>query len=327
MKRWFSAAVLMLGIAPFAWAQASIVDIEYVKAALARGALLWDARDADDYTRGHIPGAVNVGDPTLALRDKNTEDYLPVPQLEKVLGAAGLDPAREIIVYGERGLPSVYFALLTLRYFGAAKARVFHDGIDAWRAAGQPVSTTPVQTKAVTLKLVPQPGVTVESREVVAALKRADVQFVDVRTAKEFKGEDVRAIRGGHIPGAINIPYEQNWVDPDVRGKMRAGTVKDSMGASLKAPDELARLYGSLDPAKETVVYCQSGNRASETAIVLADLGFKKVRVYDSSWLGYASWLSAPAEDEVWTNFGSLPAAIRGLENRFGELEKQRAAK
>ena len=327
MKQWISAAVLMCGIVSSTWAQPSIVDIEYVKAAAARGALLWDARDADDYAKGHIPGAVNIGDPTLALRDKNTEDYLPVPQLEKLMGAAGLDPAREIVVYGERGLPSVYFAQLTLRYFGATNTRVFHDGIDAWRAAGQPVSTTPAKPKSVTLKLAPQPGVTVESREVVAALKRADVQFVDVRTAKEFRGEDVRAIRGGHIPGAINIPYEQNWVDPDVRGKMRAGTVKDSMGASLKARDELARLYGRLDPAKETVVYCQSGNRASETAVVLADLGFRNVKVYDSSWLGYASWLSAPAEDEVWTNFGSLPATLRGLENRFGELEKQRASK
>jgi thiosulfate/3-mercaptopyruvate sulfurtransferase len=60
---------------------------------------------------------------------------------------------------------------------------------------------------------------------------------------------------------------------------------------------------------------------------VLLDLGFKNVKVYDSSWLGYSSWLSAPAEDEVWTNFGSLPAAIRTMENRFGELEKQRAAR
>jgi thiosulfate/3-mercaptopyruvate sulfurtransferase len=327
MNRWISAAVLLLGIASSAWAQSNIVDVDYVKAAVARGALLWDARDADDYAKGHIPGAVNVGDPTLSLRDKNTEDYLPTAQIEKVMGAAGIDPAREIIVYGDRGLPSVYFAQLTLRYFGATNARVFHDGIDGWRAAGQPLATVPTKPKAVALKLTPQPGVTVESKEVVAVLKRPDVQFIDVRTPKEFRGEDIRAIRGGHIPGAVNVPYEQNWVDPDTRAKMRAGTVKDSTGASLKPREELTKLYSKLDPAKETIIYCQSGNRAAETAVVLADLGFKKVRVYDSSWLGYASWLSAPADDEVWTNFGSLPAAIRGLENRFGELEKQRAAK
>ena len=327
MKRWISSAILLLGIVSSAWAQTSIVDVEYVKAAVARGVLLWDARDADDFAAGHIPGAVNIGDPTISLRDKNTEDYLPIGQIEKALGAAGIDPAREIIVYGDRGLPSTYFAHVTLRHFGASNAKVFHDGIEGWRSAGQPVSTTPAKPRPVALKLVPRPGVISESKEVVAALKRPDVQFLDVRTVKEYRGEDVRAIRGGHIPGAINIPFEQNWVDPDTRNKLRSGAVKDSSGMSLKPRDQLMKLYEKLDPNKEIHVYCQSSNRASQTAVVLLDLGFKNVKVYDSSWLGYSSWLSAPAEDEIWTNFGSLPAAMRAIENRFGELEKQRAAR
>ncbi len=327
MKRWISSAILLLGIASSAWAQTSIVDVEYVKAAVARGVLLWDARDADDYAAGHIPGAVNIGDPTLSLRDKNTEDYLPIAQIEKALGAAGIDPAREIIVYGDRGLPSAYFAQVTLRFFGAANAKVFHDGIEGWRSAGQPVTTTPTKPRPIALKLTPRPGVISESKEVVAALKRPDVQFLDVRTVKEFRGEDVRAIRGGHIPGAINIPFEQNWVDPDTRNKLRSGAVKDSSGMSLKPRDQLMKLYEKLDPNREIHVYCQSSNRASQTAVVLLDLGFKNVKIYDSSWLGYSSWLSAPAEDEIWTNFGSLPAAMRAIENRFGELERQRAAR
>jgi len=327
MKRWISSTILLLGIVSSAWAQTSIVDVEYVKAAVARGVLLWDARDADDYAKGHIPGAVNIGDPTISLRDKNTEDYLPIGQIEKALGAAGIDPAREIIVYGDRGLPSTYFAHVTLRHFGASNVKVFHDGIEGWRSAGQPVSTTPAKPKPVALRLVPRPGVISESKEVVAALKRSDVQFLDVRTVKEYRGEDVRAIRGGHIPGAINIPFEQNWVDPDTRNKLRSGAVKDSSGMALKPRDQLMKLYEKLDPNKEIHVYCQSSNRASQTAVVLLDLGFKNVKVYDSSWLGYSSWLSAPAEDEIWTNFGSLPAAMRAIENRFGELEKQRAAR
>lgn len=327
MKRWISAAVLAFGIASSAWAQSQIVDIDYVRAAVARGALLWDTRDADDYAKGHLAGAVNIGDPTLTLRDKSTEDYLPTAQIEKALGAAGIDPAREIIVYGDRGLPSTYFAHVTLRYLGADNAKVFHDGIEGWRGAGQPLTTTPTKPKATTLKLVPRPGVISESKEVVAALKRSDVQFLDVRTSREFKGEDIRAIRGGHIPGAINIPFEQNWVDPDTRSKLRSGAVKDSAGMALKSREQLARLYEKLDPAKEIHVYCQSGNRASQTAVVLLDLGFRNVKVYDASWLGYSSWLTAPVEDEVWTNFGSLPFAIRAIENRFGELERQRAAK
>jgi thiosulfate/3-mercaptopyruvate sulfurtransferase len=323
MKRWLLGLLLSLAAAG-AMAQ-TIVDLDYVKQAVARGALLWDARDEQAFAKGHIPGAVNVGDPTLTLRDPYTEDYLPNVDLEKVLGAAGIDPAREIIVYGDRGLPSVYFAQLTLRYFGANNVRVFHEGIEGWRAAGQPLQTTATKGKPVALKLTPQSGVLVSSREVVASLKRPDVQFLDVRTVKEFKAEDIRAIRGGHIPAAVNVPFEQNWVDPDTRSKLRAGKVKDSSGMALKPRPELTKVYEKLDPAKEIIVYCQSGNRAAESAAVLADLGYKNVKVYDSSWLGYSSWLSAPAEDEVWTNFGSLPTAVKGLENRFGELERATA--
>jgi thiosulfate/3-mercaptopyruvate sulfurtransferase len=323
MRRFLLGLALALAAAG-AGAQ-TIVDLDYVKQAAARGALLWDARGKDAYAKGHIPGAVNVGDPTQALRNENTEDYLPLAEIEKILGAAGIDPAREIVVYGDRGLPSAYFAQLTLRYFGAANARVFHEGIEAWRAAGLSVSTAAVKPKPVALKLTPQPGVLVETKEVVAALKRGDAQFLDVRTVKEYRGQDLRAIRGGHIPGAVNVPFEQNWVDPDTRSKLRSGAVKDSSGMSLKPRDELRKAYEKLDPAKEVIVYCQSGNRAAQSAAVLADLGYSKVRVYDSSWLGYSSWLSAPAEDEVWANFGALLSALKGLEDRFGELQRQAA--
>ncbi len=323
VKRLFAAAALIgLVLAGTASAQ-TLVDLDYVKQAAARGALLWDARDEDAFAKGHLPGAVNVGDPTLTLRDTLTEDYLPQAALERVFGYVGLDPAREIIVYGDRGLPSTYFAAFTLRYFGAHQVRVFHDGIDAWREAGLALDRKADTPKSIKLKLTPQPALIASTKEVVAALKRPDVQLLDVRSPKEFKGEDVRAIRGGHIPGAINIPFEQNWQDPDTRNKLRQGLVKDTGGMALKSREALARLYAGLDPGKEIIVYCQSGNRAAQTAVVLADLGFKNVRIFDSSWLGYASWLSAPADDEVWTNFGSLPNAVKVLENRFGELEKQ----
>ncbi len=262
------------------------------------------------------------------MRDKNTEDYLPIAAIEKALGAAGIDPAREIIVYGDRGLPSTYFAHLTLRYFGATNARVFHDGIDAWRAAGQPVSTTPTKARPVTLKLTPRPGVIADSKEVVAALKRPDVQFLDVRTVKEFKGEDVRAIRGGHIPGAINIPFEQNWVDPDTRNKLRSGAVKDNAGPVAEAPRGTGqgvreagpgqgnhRLLPERQPRRRDALWCWR-TWASRTSRSMTRPGSDT-----------PAGSRAPAEDEVWTNFGSLPVTVRGLENRFGELERQRVAR
>ncbi len=316
-----TALALLTLLVPPAWAQQQIIDLSFVKAALARGVLLWDARDEGSFAKGHIPGAVNIGAPTDGLRDPNTEDYLPLPRLERILGAAGIDPQREVIVYAQRGASSAYFAQFTLRYFGAQKAYVFHDGIDGWRAAGEKVATEPTAPKPVALKLTPKAGLTMDTKEVIAAVRNPNVQIIDARTPKEYRGEDIRAIRGGHIPGAINIPYEQNWVDPDAIGKMRRGELKDSTGMRLKDFDELRKLYAALDPARETIVYCQSGVRAAETAAVLAELGFGHVKLYDSSWLGYAATLSAPADNEVFVNVGALNNQIRALESRINALE------
>ena len=90
MNRWLLGLALAVAAAG-AMAQ-TIVDLDYVRQAIARGALLWDARDEGAFAKGHIPGAVNVGDPTLTLRDPLTEDYLPTAEIARTLGAAGIDP-------------------------------------------------------------------------------------------------------------------------------------------------------------------------------------------------------------------------------------------
>jgi thiosulfate/3-mercaptopyruvate sulfurtransferase len=304
----------------------SIVDTAYVEAAIQRGAIVWDVRDAADYRKGHIPGAVNVGEVGKVLREDNSEDYIPHAQLLKVLGDGGIDPAKEVVVYGGRGNPFVYFGQLTLRYLGGDKALVYHGGIDEWRAAGKPVLTEAPKATPVTLSAKPAAGVTVSTSDMLTRVKRGDAQIVDVRTPGEYSGRDIRAIRGGHIPGALNIPYEQNWVDPATPQKLARKEVKDNAGMSLKPRAELEKLYGNLDRDKETVVYCQSGVRAAETAAVLADLGFKNVKVYDSSWLGWGNTLDAPAENVAFFNVGAMQGRIGALQRRIEDLERELAA-
>lgn len=175
------------------------------------------------------------------------------------------------------------------------------------------------------VKLVAVPGAAVTRKEAPAAVNRPGVRFVDARTAKEFRDEDIRAIRGGYIPGAINISFEANWIDPEARNKMRKGPVKHTAGFALKPREELRKLYAALDPDKETIVCCQSGNRAAETAAVCADPGFKSVKVYDSSGLGCASVLTAPAGDQARLNVGALHATVQSLESRVEEPERKPA--
>jgi thiosulfate/3-mercaptopyruvate sulfurtransferase len=193
-----------------AMAASPIADGQYVAEAIARNAIVWDVRPADAYANGHIPGAISIGDATKVLRDENTEDFIATERIENILGTAGLDPHREIIVYGSRGTPNPYFGLYTLRYFGAKSARVYHEGIEDWSAAGRAVSREASKLPPITLKLEVDPTVAVTTKEMVARLNNPNVQIVDARTPQEFMGQDIRAIRGGHIPGAVNIPFEQN---------------------------------------------------------------------------------------------------------------------
>ncbi len=301
---------------------ASIVDAAGVKAAIARGAIVWDVRATPLYRKGHVPGAVSIGDAGNVLRNPVTEDFIETAQVEKILGNAGIDPAREIIVYADRGNPYAYFGRLALQYFGAQQVRVFHDGIEGWQDAGNAVETADAQQPAVALKLKPRPELIASTEDVVARAKAGSVQIIDARTSGEYLGNDVRAIRGGHIPGAINIPFEQNWKDPETNTKMSRRQVADNKGAGLASSDALKSLYAKLDPNKETVVYCQSGVRAAETAAVLETLGFNKVKVYDSSWLGYAARLDAPAERETFFNVGSMNGRLAAMQRRIDDLER-----
>src|SRR5262249_38026106 len=113
--------------------------------------------------------------------------------IEKILGMAGLDPNREIIVYGSRGTWNPYFGLYTLRYFGGSNVRVYHEGIEDWAAADRPISRDASQLPLVALKLEINSTVAVTTKEMVARLNNPDLQILDVRTPQEFIGEDIRA--------------------------------------------------------------------------------------------------------------------------------------
>lgn len=308
-------------VSGWALAQGLVVDTAYVEKSREGGVLVWDARDGDDYLKGHIPGAVNIGNVGAVFRDANREDPPPAAAAAKIFGAAGMDIlGKEVIVYTRKGDPFAYYGARMVEYYGGRHAKVYHGGIDDWTTAGKPVEKAAVKLAPITLALVEGKGA-LGNKELIERVRTGSAQIVDTRTPKEYSGQDIRAIRGGHVPGAVSIPYEQNWQDPAAASKLAAKKVTNRDGMALKSRDELKQLYAMLDPSKETVVYCQSGVRASETAAVLRDLGFKDVKVHEPSWLGYAGVLTAPAGDEVFVNVGALNQRIGSLQARVKELE------
>lgn len=302
-----------------------IVETEDVAAAIERGAIVWDVRSRDEYLRGHIPGAVNMDDIQAVLREAATEDYVALEDIERALGETGIDPGREIVLYGSKAHTAPYFGYVTLRWLGAERLMVYHGGIDDWMAASRPVATDLVRLPAVAFRARTDSRLLLSTREVLARLNDPKLQIVDARTVREYKGDDIRALRGGHIPGAVNIPYEANWVDPDSPRKLMRRQVTNKDGMNLKPRQALAQLYSKLDPDKETIVYCQSGVRASQTAVVLKELGFRDVKVYDSSWMGYGNNFEAPADNVTYFNVARVSNMLNALQARIDQLEAELA--
>jgi thiosulfate/3-mercaptopyruvate sulfurtransferase len=276
-----AAVLALLSAAAQAMFSGSIVDAGFVAKASARGAIVVDVRGTEAYFDGHVPGAINLDVPATFI-DETTHGFAPIGHIDAALGEAGIDLKREIVVYGRAADTFPYFTQFALEYFGARRAHVFHQGIEGWRAARRPVSTAPSTRRPVKVRPFANPAMLATSGEVLARIGKPSVQFLDVRRPGEFNGDQSETLRGGHIPGAINIAYDAVLVDPDT--------------PRLKPRKALRALYAALDPKKEIIVYGQVGWRAAMTASVLARIGYHSVRLYMPGWYEYGNLPDAPVE-------------------------------
>lgn len=159
--------------------------------------------------------------------------------------------------------------------------------------------------------------------EVFVKLYDLFVQILDVCVFVEYCGEDICVICGGYIFGVILINYVENWVDFEVVVCFDKKQVFNKDGMNLKSVDELCVFYLKFDLDKEIIVYCQSGVCVVEMVIVLQEIGFKKVKVYDFLWLGYGNMLVVLVEDVSFVNVGMLQGKFGVLQKWFDVMEKE----
>ncbi len=260
--------------------------------------ILVDVRNKEAYQAGHIPDAVNI--PVNDLQSKPDAILYPVKKLDRTLGEDGLSMGSDVVLYGA-GKEMAYLEYWMFDYLGMKRIHVLNGGIEAWKGE---TSTTPKKLTASTFKARPDPRKYATTRYVRANLHKPNVIILDVRTPGEYKGTDVRSLRGGHIPGALNMNFEQNY---------EPGTT------TLKPASELAGIYARLDKKKEVITYCQTGTRAANAYFVLRELGFHKVRNYDASWIVWGTRLDLPAEDVSYLNFVPVLKAVKKMQ----KLEKK----
>lgn len=193
-------------------------------------------------------------------------------QLEQKLTHLGI--GREpIVIYGAKGGADAAHVWWTLQAYGHPAVYLLDGGIEAWHAAGLPVGNetpTPV-TIEEPFKPTFDPAAVIELTELSARLEDPNLVLLDTRSAEEYRGEDVAAKRGGHIPGAQLLPWD------------------DLLGSDLRlhATERLRTRLAAFMEATEVATYCQSGVRAAHTYAVLKALGHPKPRLYLASW---AEW-------------------------------------
>ncbi|HXF52080.1 MAG TPA: sulfurtransferase [Dehalococcoidia bacterium] len=241
---------------------------------------------ATTYDEGHVPGALWVDPHTELLRegDESSGEVITPQQFAALMSRLGVTPSTLVVAYGDQGGRHATRLFWTCRMYGHDAVCVVDGGREAWLAEGRPVTReTPVVTPTAYPVPEPRPGFDITAEEIRDRLGRPDFVVLDVRTPEEYRGEDVRAARGGHIPGAILIPWTATLTED----------------YHLKPLDELRALFrdAGVTPDRTVAVHCQLGVRASHTWFVLTQaLGYRDVRNYDGSWQEWGNRPDLPIE-------------------------------
>ena len=242
-----------------------------------------DLRPAEAFAAGHIPGAAHLDLFGVSLIDTDPaplDAFLWI--IAHLLAARGVDAEHPVVVYDEQSGIRAARAFWFLELFGHPDARLLDGGFGAWERGGHPVTAAaapPVRGQWT-------PGRDSERlatwRDVRERLGRADAAILDTRSDGEYCGANVRAKRGGAIPGAVHIEWTRN------------------LGAdgAFKPADELRAMYaaGGITPDREVLTYCQGGYRAAHGYLALRLLGFPRVRNYLGSWKEWGDREDLPIE-------------------------------
>ena len=240
---------------------------------------LLDVRDATSYDEGHIPGAIQV---TLASLNREVDDVsgmlLPGDAFAHAMSRLGVSRDCAIVIYDDHwGLPAAR-VLWALARYGHNQVAVLNGGIDRWQEEGYPTTVEASVPIPTSFHLEPGNEHLATRNWIARRLSDPGLVLLDTRAPGEFDA--------GHLPGAICW----DWINGVPMGSW------DTMRAAGELREELAHL--GVTPDKEIVTYCRSGARAAHTYLLLRQLGFPRVRLYDGSWLDWARHMNGNDEEK-----------------------------
>jgi thiosulfate/3-mercaptopyruvate sulfurtransferase len=262
------------------WLAAHLNDVRLVDAS-------WYMPDekrqpAQEFEAGHIPGAVFFDIDGISEHGTDLPHMMPTAsEFADVAGKLGIGNDETVVIYDGSGIFSAPRAWWMLKAMGHGNVKVLDGGFPKWKREARAVETGPAKPLVTSFTATPKPAIMRNFTDVMNVVKNKTAQMVDARSASRFKGEEAEpraGVRGGHMPGALNVPW-------------RAVVAADG---TLKPHAELRTAFAQVDLNKPIVTTCGSGISAAILMLALDEIGAGHVALYDGSWTEWGGRAEAP---------------------------------
>ncbi|TGM94972.1 sulfurtransferase [Leptospira licerasiae] len=279
----------------------SLVDTEWLSKNLEnpKVRLIEVSVDPGVYEKGHIKGAVNFRWHT-DLVDQPRRDIVSKVKFKELVSKAGIDNDSTVVLYGDNNNWFATWGAWIFHYYGHKDVKILNGGRKKWELEKRPLSSETPNPTAVVYKISGEnKKLRAKLPDVLKAVESKNkTVLLDIRSPDEFSGKVIApqgiqelAIRAGHVPGAINLPW--------------AKAVNQDDG-TFKPVAELKKLYAEagVDGSKPVIVYCRIGERSSHSWFVLSKLLGYEAKQYDGSWTEYGNAIGVPIDNpagSIWT--------------------------
>jgi thiosulfate/3-mercaptopyruvate sulfurtransferase len=270
----------MTNLVSTAWLEEHLAEVRVVDAS-------WYMPDekrqpAREFETGHIPGAVFFDIDEIADHATGLPHMLPSPgEFSKAVGVLGIGDGETVVVYDGAGMFSSPRLWWTLKAMGHDKVKVLDGGLPKWKREGRAIESGPARPGAKFFTAIRQPSLVRDFDAVLAAVKDNGAQIVDARSPARFLAQEPEprpGVRGGHMPGALNVHYRKLIADD----------------GTLKPPEMLRAAFDAVTLDRPIVTTCGSGLTAAILMLALDEIGARDTALYDGSWTEWGSRPDAP---------------------------------